>query len=316
MAPKPLWWHRSGPCPTLQPVCPGAVGCGRFALLWHSPFESAKRLPNRDGRCQPARRARRHQLPGPKSSASSIVSPLRVSGGQLDRSYPTYQPSCPSDSSYSTRWRRLLVGSATANSRGPSYASCPTSFWRDIPLNTTWRACSPSRSMGTPLAPPVNGGVATSRVPLAGPLGSSERGPNGNRTTSRPGGLSISTFVIRSEGRRLVWRTTAQAAADAAADAVGLADGDSVAGGVAVAVAVDAEGVGVNVGAGDAVGPGVVVAPFPQATTEIAMRVAHATPRRFMPGAAWSGTYGRRRRRAAAQGPRVSSRVDLQAMSL
>src|SRR4051794_4040957 len=30
----------------------GDVGCGGFAMLWHSPFESAKRLPNPGSACQ------------------------------------------------------------------------------------------------------------------------------------------------------------------------------------------------------------------------------------------------------------------------
>src|SRR4051795_8445063 len=162
--------------------------------------------------------------------------------------------------------------------------------------------------MGRPLAPPVNGGAATSRVPLAGPLGSSERGPKLNRTTSRPGWARISTFVIRSEGSRPVWRSTAQAAAEAATDAVGV-EADGVAIGVAVAVAAD--GVGVWIGTADALGAGVVVPALPHATSEIAMNVAHATTRKFMPAPARSERSRRRRRRAATQGRRVSSRVDL-----
>src|SRR3954454_18035598 len=97
--------------------------------------------------------------------------------------------------------------------------------------------------MGRPLAPPVNGVAATSRVPLAAPLGSSERGPKLNRTTSRPGCARISTFVMRSEGSRPVWRSTAHAPADAAIDAVGVEAADGVAIGVGVAVAADGVGV-------------------------------------------------------------------------
>src|SRR6478736_7538975 len=116
-----------------------------------------------------------------------------------------------------------------------------------MPRNTTWSACSPLRSIGRPLAPRVNGGVATSRVPVAGPFGSSDRSPKLNRTTSRLGRPRISTFVIRSEGRRPVWRSTAHAAAKAA----GEAEVEVEATGVAVA-----DGVGLETVDGPGVGLG------------------------------------------------------------
>src|SRR3954447_16160540 len=168
--------------------------------------------------------------------------------------------------------------------------------------------------MGRPLAPPVKGGAATSRVPLAGPLGSSEPGPKLNRTTSRPGWARISTFVIRSEGSRPVWRSMAHAAAEAATDAVGVEAADGVA--IGVAVAGGADGVGVWVGTADALGAGVVVPALPHARSEIAMTVAQATALNFMPAPADSERSRRRRRRAATQERPVSSRVDLPATPL
>jgi hypothetical protein len=78
-----LSWHRVGLGPNPPACVSGDVGRAGFAVLWHSPFESAKRLPNRGVGCQPARTAlRAHEL-GAKSNASSIVLPLRVIVAQL-----------------------------------------------------------------------------------------------------------------------------------------------------------------------------------------------------------------------------------------
>src|SRR6478735_6843665 len=52
--PRNLSWHRVGLGPNPPACVSGDVGRAGFAVLWHSPFESAKRLPNRGGGCQPA----------------------------------------------------------------------------------------------------------------------------------------------------------------------------------------------------------------------------------------------------------------------
>src|SRR6186997_2150289 len=108
---------------------------------------------------------------------------------------------------------------------------------------TIWSAWSPWRSIGRPLAPSVNGGVAISREPIGAPAGVGEPGLNWNRTRSEPGTPRICMPVRRSEGS---WPVCGVRSHETAA-----ADATGVAAGTTVAVGADGEAVAAAEGADD-----------------------------------------------------------------